>query len=85
MLRVGDGLPDLDALEARQRDDVTGRRRLDLDSLQTLEAVKAHHSRLLGLSGRHLPGLAQGKERDGITDADSSPLDPSDRDAPDVR
>ena len=66
-------MPDLDALQTRERDDLSRRGILQLDALEPLEPVKLRHPRLLG----GLIGVER-QQRHDVTDVHRSTLDSSD-------
>ncbi len=85
VLRVGQGLPDLDAVEPGQGHDISRERLFYLDAIEAVERVQLRYFRNLGLSRVvHDAHGAEVEQRNTLTDANRATLDAPDRDAPDV-
>ena len=77
----GDGLADLDGLEARKRHDVAGAGHVHLDPVEPVEGVQCGDPIPLERLLAHQSRLAQRQQRHLVAHPHAAPLDPADRDA----
>src|SRR5438067_7875041 len=86
MLRIGDGEADLDVVETSERDDLAGRRGLDVEAVQALEGKQFRDASALSARAVdwELPGVENRKQRHGVADVDFAALDATDAHAAEV-